>query len=392
MKQTMKTITYCFTVSLLIVTSACTLQYPVVGIAKNYNEVFNGTVTANIWTGHGYIEGRALVSKVKCAGPGKVTYVPQTGNVSGQMGVVVLTCEDGRAINATYTITSHAQGFGVGKDQYGNEFTFNFGMSDLEAAARVNEYLKTAATRQPLPSSRPQPIPSAQPQPTQQTEISKPQDTQKPQQSSVGLGTGFFVTSNGYLVTNNHVIEGASSVVILLYDGNAVRGQVVRTDPANDLALIKTEVNAKPLQVRDTGTLAVGEDVFTIGYPLPSVQGADQKTTFGRINALSGLQGDIRLVQIDVPVQPGNSGGPLVDSRGRVVGIVTARLDELAVLKASGSLPQNVNYAVKSDYLFPILRTYTQGNWRQISETAQSQDLPSVVKIVQPSVALVIAK
>ena len=98
----------------------CTLQYPIVGIAKNYNEVFRGTVTANPWTGHAFVDVQALVTKVRCAGSARVTYAPATGSVSGQMGAGVLNCEDGRAVQASYTITGLAGGFGTGRDQFGN--------------------------------------------------------------------------------------------------------------------------------------------------------------------------------------------------------------------------------------------------------------------------------
>src|SRR5262250_931711 len=131
----------------------CTLRYPIVGVARGYNEVFRGTVAGSPWTGDAYVEGQALVSKVKCAGPTRVTFAPRTGSVSGQMGQGVLTCEDGRTINASYTITEHAHGIGIGKDQFGNEFTFSFGMSENEALQKTNEYLKTAASRPPLPGS-----------------------------------------------------------------------------------------------------------------------------------------------------------------------------------------------------------------------------------------------
>ena len=145
-------------VLLCIVTAilpGCTLQYPIVGIAKNYNEVPRGTVTANPWTGHAFVDVQALVTKVRCAGSARVTYAPATGSVSGQMGAGVLNCEDGRAVQASYTITGLAGGFGTGRDQFGNEFTFSFGMPEDEAAATTNNYLTTASTKPPLPTTQP---------------------------------------------------------------------------------------------------------------------------------------------------------------------------------------------------------------------------------------------
>ncbi|HEU4341652.1 MAG TPA: trypsin-like peptidase domain-containing protein [Candidatus Binatia bacterium] len=197
-------------------------------------------------------------------------------------------------------------------------------------------------------------------------------------------GTGFFVTNDGYLVTNNHVVESATEIVVFLADGRRLQGRIVTTDPENDLALVKVETTSRPLTIRDTRHLSVGEDVFTVGYPLPPLQGLDQKATFGRVNALSGIQGNIRQFQIDVPLQPGNSGGPLIDSKGRVVGIVHARLNPLVA--------QNVNYAVKADYLIAVLSAYTQASWHRSVDTGRTQDLPSLVRAVKPSVVLVLVK
>jgi len=97
-----------------------------------------------------------------------------------------------------------------------------------------------------------------------------------------------------------------------------------------------------------------------LGYPLITIQGQEQKATFGKVNALSGIQDDIRFLQIDVPIQPSNSGGPLIDRKVRVIGVTNATLDVLNTLKESGSLPQNVNYAVKSDYIILLIITYTK--------------------------------
>ncbi|HEU4342793.1 MAG TPA: trypsin-like peptidase domain-containing protein [Candidatus Binatia bacterium] len=197
-------------------------------------------------------------------------------------------------------------------------------------------------------------------------------------------GTGFFITNDGYLVTNNHVVQSATEIVVFLADGRRLQGRLVTTDPENDLALVKVETTTRPLTIRDTRSLSVGEEVFTVGYPLPPLQGLDPKATFGRVNALSGIQGNIRQFQIDVPLQPGNSGGPLIDSKGRVVGIVHARLNPLVA--------QNVNYAVKADYLVGVLSAYTQANWHRSVDTGRTQDLPSLVRAVKSSVVLVLVR
>jgi S1-C subfamily serine protease len=94
----------------------------------------------------------------------------------------------------------------------------------------------------------------------------------------------------------------------------------------------------------------LGDEVFTIGFPNIEMQGIQPKYTDGKISSLAGMQDDPTEYQISVPVQPGNSGGPLCDVNGDVVGIVVARLNDMAVMRISGVVPQNVNYAVKSKF------------------------------------------
>ena len=361
--------------------SGCAKYYYAVGSFADKSETFTGTIDQDevfntLTIG---VEGQA--SKTRCVGKSDVENVGSSLTcIVGQHGIVDLACNDGRIVRGRWRAASCSTGFGNGRDQYGNAFTFAFSSAgQAEANEMINRQLADASK-------------SAKPKNTQQAEVPRGNTFQTPEVKTEGQGTGFFVTNNGYIITNYHVVESAKEIVIIPTDGIYRQARIVRTDPANDLAVLKVEMASTGLWIRDSGSLSVGEEVFTTGYPLPTLQGRDQKTTFGRINSLSGLQGDIRFVQIDVPVQPGNSGGPLVDSKGRVVGIVTGRLNDLVVLKESGSLPQNVNYAVKSDYMIPLLRPYTQGSWRQTADSARTHDLPSLVKTVQPSVVLVIVK
>ncbi|HEV2393009.1 MAG TPA: serine protease [Verrucomicrobiae bacterium] len=103
--------------------------------------------------------------------------------------------------------------------------------------------------------------------------------------------------------------------------------------------------------------MKLGDTVFTIGFPNPQLQGVEPKLTDGKINSLAGAQDDAREFQISAAVQPGNSGGALVNSSGNVVGIVAARLSDIAAFKSSGALPQNVNYAIKSSYVLSLLES-----------------------------------
>ena len=126
-----------------------------------------------------------------------------------------------------------------------------------------------------------------------------------------------------------------------------ISAKVVKVDAANDLALLKAEGRFAALPVAASRAVKLGGTVATVGFPNIGLQGFAPKLAKGEIASLSGAGDDARYFQISVPVQPGNSGGALVDERGNVVGVVSAKLSARAALAASGALPENVNYAVK---------------------------------------------
>lgn len=162
------------------------------------------------------------------------------------------------------------------------------------------------------------------------------------------LGTGFAL-NNGYIATNYHVVENAKSIKVQGIKGNfniEYNATVISTDKFNDLAIIKINdsrfngFGTIPYRVK-TSTSEVGEDVFVFGYPLTTTMGDEIKLTTGVISSKTGFQGDVSLYQISVPIQPGNSGGPLFDGNGNLIGIVNA--------KHRGA--ENVSYAIKASYL-----------------------------------------
>ena len=130
---------------------------------------------------------------------------------------------------------------------------------------------------------------------------------------------------------------------------------VLKKDAANDLALLKAEGRFAALPVAASRGVKLGGTVATVGFPNIGLQGFAPKLAKGEIASLSGAGDDARYFQISVPVQPGNSGGALVDERGNVVGVVSATLSAKAALATSGALPQNVSYAVKSSFLLGFL-------------------------------------
>jgi serine protease Do len=141
-----------------------------------------------------------------------------------------------------------------------------------------------------------------------------------------GLGSGFIITSDGYVLTNNHVVENATTITVMLKDGREFKGQVVGTDATSDVAVVKISgTNLPTLQFGDSSSLTVGQKVIAIGNPY----GLSQTVTTGIISALernvqaSATENLVGVVQTDAAINPGNSGGPLIDLSGRVVGINT---------------------------------------------------------------------
>ena len=182
----------------------------------------------------------------------------------------------------------------------------------------------------------------------------KTDDKSKPA-FSMSTGSGFFVTADGYFVTNYHVVEGAESVELIDVNLKTHVAKVVRVDKANDIAILKVEGKFKAIPVISSRTAKRGQDVVTVGYPHAGIQGVEPKVTGGIINSLSGIRNDARTFQISVPLQSGNSGGPLVTMEGNVIGVVAMKLSALTMLEDTGDLPQNVNYAIKSNYLIEVL-------------------------------------
>lgn len=170
-------------------------------------------------------------------------------------------------------------------------------------------------------------------------------------------GTGFVVSANGHIVTNHHVIEGCSDLKGNLTGEAAMVLRVVSSDANNDLALLQAPSSAtfkEYARIRDR-SIRSGDSVVAIGFPFHGLLTSDFTVTTGIVSSLSGMRNDSRFLQISAPVQPGNSGGPLFDTTGQIVGVVTGKLDGLRVAVATGSIPENINFAIKTGALRDFL-------------------------------------
>jgi S1-C subfamily serine protease len=156
-------------------------------------------------------------------------------------------------------------------------------------------------------------------------------------------GTGFVISSEGHIVTNNHVIgECVGDIHGNLVGQSVAKLRVVSTDATNDLALLRATGNFKDIATIRATAVHSGDSVVVIGFPFHGLLTSDFTVTTGIISSLAGLFNDTRFLQISAPVQPGNSGGPLLDTGGTIVGVVAEKLNALKVARATGEIPENI--------------------------------------------------
>jgi S1-C subfamily serine protease len=165
-------------------------------------------------------------------------------------------------------------------------------------------------------------------------------------------GSGIVVDEFGAILTAGHVVAHCKSLTVKSPDSKPLDARVEAVDPKNDLALVKINYDVplgEPAHFRSTATPAkLGESIGVIGYPLVGYLSAEPKATFGQVNSVAGANNDYTLLQISAPVQPGNSGGPVVDASGQVIGVVVGEAPA-AIVAVTGALPQNVNFAVRGE-------------------------------------------
>jgi len=187
--------------------------------------------------------------------------------------------------------------------------------------------------------------------------------------SKSSQGTGFYITQQGHVLTNNHVIDGCTDITVTRLGAPSEKARLVARDSTNDLAILSTDY-APPSVPALTMRTRVGEMVYAYGYPLNGLLATTGNFTIGNVTATAGLGDDTRTLQISAPVQPGNSGGPLLDQYGNVIGVIQAKLDALKLASVTSDLPQNVNFAIKST----VALNFLEANGVSASLDAQTSD------------------
>ena len=230
-------------------------------------------------------------------------------------------------------------------------------------------------------------------------ELQQPKKQQKARPKS-GSGSGFFISKLGHIITNQHVVNKCSSITVGDSIDKQVPAELLETDKRNDLALLKTtslklassetkslirklSIEIVPLA---TGGLMrgkdvkLGEDVLVAGFPYGDIFSKNIKVTKGIVSSTTGIKDDSGQFQLDAAVQPGNSGGPIYDKYGNIVGVVVAQLNKFKMAKAIGSLPENVNFGIKASTVKQFLNESIPTRWSERTKEISTTKLSEIAK------------
>lgn len=205
--------------------------------------------------------------------------------------------------------------------------------------------------------------------------------SKKEKTKEILTGTGFPI-SKDLVVTAAHIVAGATDIIA--YKDNLsipMDCKILLVDDVNDIAILSVNREFSEHEVLVMSErFDIGEEVYTVGYPLIGVLGSKPRYSQGNISATFGIGDDPRILQITVPVQPGNSGGPLLNKDGFVIGMIVSKLDDIALLKISGSIPQNINFAIKSGYISILAKN--SGVSIKLPKTTKPKSIDDVSKSV----------
>jgi TPR repeat protein/V8-like Glu-specific endopeptidase len=232
---------------------------------------------------------------------------------------------------------------------------------------------------------------------------SKPKQVakKKPEPKSSTLGSGFFVSKSGHVITNQHIVNKCKKVTVGDNTEKQVAADIIETDRENDLALLKisslkmasveTKLLIKKLEIRivplapgglmRAEDVELGEDVMVAGYPYGEIFSNSIKVTTAIVSASRGLGDDTGQFQIDATVQPDNSGGPIYDRNGNIVGVVIYQLNKRKFEKQSGSIPENVNFGIKASTVRQFLTSSgLPTKWSKRSRSMSTRDIAKIAK------------
>lgn len=322
-----------------------------VGEFKNNKRSGHGTLT---WPNGGKYVGEFKDGRINGSGtytwPDGHQYVGDFQD-DKQHGRGTFTYPDGQKYIGEYKADKR-DGLGI---EYNADGTIRFSgvwRNGAFVGAATPDGRPTPAVRAPAPSPRSEATPKP---PAAAT--APPPETKRTGPSLVSTGTGFFVSNSGHLLTNNHVVDGCKHLVARSNNGQNFEVDFVVADTRNDLALLRSTVTGIAAPFRE-GLAPLGEAITVFGFPLAGTLTVTGNLTTGSISALAGLGGDSSKYQVSAPIQPGNSGGAVLDESGLVVGVVESSLNAGRLFNIAGNLPQNVNFAIKSSIAQRFLQTH----------------------------------
>jgi S1-C subfamily serine protease len=248
----------------------------------------------------------------------------------------------------------------------------NLNNADLKKAANVLKLLDAVlahkfdpdpdatATIKPTepPKTEPKPLPTIKPK-------SPPDETRK-----VASGTGFYVSAKGHIVTNHHVIDGCQEIKVHS-KGKVFDVVKLASDVQNDLALLQIEISPSHVFALSQDSPYPLQNIIVAGFPFGHRYSSSLKFTQGIVSSLTGVGNNYSEIQIDAALQPGNSGGPIMDEAGNIVGVAVAKLALKQIVEDYGVIPENTNFGVKAS----AVRNLMEGN--QVPTKSPSTVKPS---------------
>jgi S1-C subfamily serine protease len=316
--------------------AGCSATANVYGIVGDADDLYTGTAT-------GYMDRTGTIELKNTKGnrcSGDFAYYPGVLEGRGIIG-----CDDGQRATIRFTGMSPLSGYGVGTTSNGSPVSFTYGMDRQQSARYLG--LNAASMAGAAQGS---------------TQGTTPPAATK----GVGTGTGFYINRQGHVLTNAHVVDKCRELTISRQGAAAIPASVVKSDASNDLAVLIAAPSPAVATFWPGRPVRAGEAVVAYGFPLTGTLSSGGVVTNGSVSALSGLRDDSRYLQISAPIQAGNSGGPLLDTNGNVVGVITASLGS-----RSRDVPQNVNFALKAD----VARTFLESAGVPIETSGAGRDL-----------------
>jgi S1-C subfamily serine protease len=313
----------------------------VYGVVGDENDLYTGSATGYL-DRSGSIELKNAKGNV-CRGDFKYGY--------GLRGAGIIGCDDGQTAHIVFNGLSPMSGYGIGTSNTGRHVAFTYGLSREQSGRYLGlgrAGIPPATGSGGGASTAPTPPPRAP--------------------GKEGTGSGFFVSRQGHVMTNEHVVRGCARLQVARIAGGTVPASLVAADAANDLAVVKIEAAPPSVAAFRTSGVRQGETAVAYGFPLTGLVTSGGAFTTGTVSALAGLRDDTRFFQLSTPIQGGNSGGPVLDGSGAVIGVATASL----VSRRGGDV-QNVNFAVKAD----IARTFLDAQGIRPETSAGGRELPA---------------